>query len=102
MPAKIRIRTAMLCLLCSFMLPLFARAANPPDAQPVILIENATILTVSHGTIEKGSVLIKDGKIAEVGSLSRRRRMPRFSTPRASSSYPASSIATRTSPLTAA
>jgi imidazolonepropionase-like amidohydrolase len=67
MPAKIRIRTAMLCLLCSFMLPLFARAANPPDAQPVILIENATILTVSHGTIEKGSILIKDGKIAEVG-----------------------------------
>jgi len=57
----------MLCLLCSFMLPLFARAANPPDAQPVILIENATILTVSHGTIEKGSILIKDGKIAEVG-----------------------------------
>jgi imidazolonepropionase-like amidohydrolase len=49
------------------MLPLFARAANPPDAQPVILIENATILTVSHGTIEKGSILIKDGKIAEVG-----------------------------------
>jgi imidazolonepropionase-like amidohydrolase len=57
----------MFCLLCSFMLPLFARAANPPDAQPVILIENATILTVSHGTIEKGSILIKDGKIAEVG-----------------------------------
>ena len=57
----------MVCLLCSFMLPLFARAAKPPDAQPVILIENATILTVSHGTIEKGSILIKDGKIAEVG-----------------------------------
>ena len=57
----------MVCLLCSFLLPLFARAANPPDAQPVILIENATILTVSHGTIEKGSILIKDGRIAEVG-----------------------------------
>ena len=42
-------------------------AANPPDASPVILIQNATILTVSHGTIEHGSVLIKDGKIAEVG-----------------------------------
>jgi len=66
-PVKILIRTAKFCLLCSFMLPLFARAANPPDAQPVILIENATILTVSHGTIEKGSILIKDGKIAEVG-----------------------------------
>ena len=34
---------------------------------PVILIQNATILTVSHGTIEHGSILIKDGKIAEVG-----------------------------------
>ena len=47
--------------------PLAARAANPPDAPTVILIQNATILTVSHGTIEHGSVLIKDGKIAEVG-----------------------------------
>jgi imidazolonepropionase-like amidohydrolase len=31
------------------------------------VIQNATILTVSHGTIEHGSILIKDGKIAEVG-----------------------------------
>ena len=35
---------------------------------PVILIRNATILTVSHGTIEKGDILIKDGKIAAIGS----------------------------------
>src|SRR3989454_10121298 len=42
-------------------------AANPPDAPSVILIQNATVLTVSHGTIEHGSILIKDGKIAEVG-----------------------------------
>ena len=46
--------------------------ANPPVAPdepaPVILIQNATILTVSHGTIEHGSLLLKDGKIAEVGS----------------------------------
>jgi len=42
-------------------------AAEPPDAPPsVILIQNATVLTVSHGTIEHGSVLIRDGKIAEV------------------------------------
>jgi len=50
---------------------LFAAAsvsrAAPPDASPVILIQNATVLTVSHGTIENGSILIKDGKIAEVG-----------------------------------
>jgi imidazolonepropionase-like amidohydrolase len=38
---------------------------NAPSA---ILIRNATILTVSHGTIEKGDVLIKDGKIAAVGT----------------------------------
>jgi len=42
-------------------------AAASPDAGPVVVIENATILTVSHGTIERGSILIKDGKIAEVG-----------------------------------
>ncbi len=34
---------------------------------PVILIRNATILTVSHGTIDKGDILIKDGKIAALG-----------------------------------
>ena len=45
-----------------------ATAATPPDAQPVILIQNATVLTVTQGTIEHGSVLIKDGKISEVGS----------------------------------
>jgi imidazolonepropionase-like amidohydrolase len=39
-----------------------------PEPSPVILIQNATILTVSHGTIERGSILIKDGKIAEVGA----------------------------------
>ncbi len=52
-----------ICFLC---LPL-AQAATLPDAPAVIVIQNATILTVSHGTIERGSILIKDGKIAEVG-----------------------------------
>ena len=32
-----------------------------------VLIRNATVLTVSKGTIKNGSVLIRDGKIAEVG-----------------------------------
>src|SRR5689334_7148705 len=45
----------------------FAGAATPPDAPSVILIQNATVLTVTKGTIEHGSILIKDGKIAEVG-----------------------------------
>ena len=56
--------------LFSFLLLLYiplSSAATPPDPPSVILIQNATILTVSHGTIEHGSVLIKNGKIAEVG-----------------------------------
>jgi imidazolonepropionase-like amidohydrolase len=49
---------------------LFAAEPNvapAPEAAPIILIQNATILTVSHGTIQHGSILIKDGKIAEIG-----------------------------------
>ena len=34
------------------------------------LIKNATIMTASHGTIENGSILIRDGKIAAVGKNS--------------------------------
>ncbi len=65
---KKSIHVSIVLTTCFFALPLFTRAANPPDAAPVILIQNATILTVSHGTIEHGSILIKDGKIAEVGT----------------------------------
>ncbi len=63
-------------LICSALLalpaPVLARASEAPsvaaESSPVILIQNAIILTVSHGTIERGSILIKDGKIAEVGA----------------------------------
>jgi imidazolonepropionase-like amidohydrolase len=54
-----------LVVLCVFSLA--SHAATPPDAPSVILIQNATVLTVSHGIIEHGSILIKDGKIAAVG-----------------------------------
>src|SRR5439155_8691222 len=43
---------------------LFAGAAA---AENVVLIRDATILTVSHGKIEHGSVLIRGTKIAAVG-----------------------------------
>jgi len=33
-----------------------------------LLIRDATLLTVSHGTIEHGDLLVKDGKIAAIGS----------------------------------
>src|SRR5256884_4521585 len=56
----------VLCLFCSLCFSL--AAATPPDTPSVVLIQNATVLTISHGTIEHGSILIKDGKIAEVGA----------------------------------
>jgi len=45
--------------LCVLYLPFSVSAATPPDAAPVILIQNATVLTVSHGTIEHGSILVR-------------------------------------------
>src|SRR3984893_5781732 len=36
-------------------------------AAPPIVIQNATILTITKGTLNSGSILIRDGKIAEVG-----------------------------------
>jgi imidazolonepropionase-like amidohydrolase len=41
---------------------------GPIDPADVTVIQNATILTVSQGTIESGSILIRDGKIAEIGT----------------------------------
>jgi imidazolonepropionase-like amidohydrolase len=62
-------RLALLAFPIIALVPTGVRAANAPaaDAPAVLLIQNATILTVSHGTIEHGSILIKDGKIVEVG-----------------------------------
>jgi len=45
-----------------------AAGAAAPEAPSVILIQDATVLTVSHGTLEHTSILIKDGKIAEIGA----------------------------------
>jgi imidazolonepropionase-like amidohydrolase len=44
-----------------------AQDSNTPKNN-IILIKNATLLTVTHGNIEHGSILIRDGKIAEVGT----------------------------------
>ena len=38
-----------------------------PPAGRLVAITNTTILTASHGTIERGTILIRDGRIAEVG-----------------------------------
>jgi imidazolonepropionase-like amidohydrolase len=62
--------TSRLALLVYLAVPLalhHPQTANAAEAPSVLLIQNATILTVSHGTIEHGSILIKDGKIVDVG-----------------------------------
>ena len=69
---SICVRLLICCALLALPVALLAgapkSAAVAAEPSPVILIQNATILTVSHGTIERGSILIKDGKIAEVGA----------------------------------
>lgn len=57
-------------ILASALLALAAACTVSKAAEtnaPVLFIQNATILTASHGTIEKGNILIKDGKIAGIG-----------------------------------
>ena len=39
-----------------------------PPAGTLVAITNATILTASRGTIERGTIVIRDGKIAAVGT----------------------------------
>src|ERR1700735_2153854 len=48
----------------------FSVGAQESNAQKnsAILIKNATLLTITHGNIEHGSVLIRAGKIAAVGT----------------------------------
>ncbi len=58
-------RTILSALLMLAVAALVAPAAGAQDQ--VTLIQNATVLTVSKGTIENGDVLIRNGKIAAVG-----------------------------------
>jgi imidazolonepropionase-like amidohydrolase len=58
-------RSALIAaFLFLILVPLRAQSQVPK----VVFIQNATILTVTHGTIEHGSILIRDGKIAAVGT----------------------------------
>ena len=49
------------------LLSMTASAVAQQRTENVVLIRNATILTVSHGAIEHGSILIRGSKIAAVG-----------------------------------
>jgi imidazolonepropionase-like amidohydrolase len=45
-----------------------APAAQQAAPAPDLLIKNGTVLTVTHGVIQNGSVLVHNGKIAQVGT----------------------------------
>ncbi len=61
---QMAVGTALLLALATLCIGVRAAENN----SPVLLIRNATLLTASHGTIERGDILIKDGKIAAVGT----------------------------------
>jgi imidazolonepropionase-like amidohydrolase len=65
-------RRVFLSLLLTATLTRESRAADSPKAEKspssTILIQNATLLTVTHGIIEHGSILIQNGKIAQIGA----------------------------------
>ncbi len=54
---------AALAIAC---VSLSSRPSQAQGGSNVMLIKNATILTVTKGTIEHGSILVRDGKIAEI------------------------------------
>jgi imidazolonepropionase-like amidohydrolase len=59
---------ATLALAAVAAIALCSRPSQAQGGSDVLLIKNATIITVTKGTIKNGSVLIRNGKIAEVGA----------------------------------
>jgi len=56
-------------VLLTMLITAFGVAAQA-QGRGEVLIKNATVMTASHGVIENGSILIRDGKIAAVGKNS--------------------------------
>ena len=66
---------AVVAALISVLVAASAMAQQPtpytmpiPPAAHLVAITNGTILTVSHGTIPRGTIVIREGKIAAVGA----------------------------------
>jgi imidazolonepropionase-like amidohydrolase len=61
------IKTAGALCLWLMALTVASLAQTATAAHNDVVIKNATVMTVTHGTIKNGSIYIKDGKIAAVG-----------------------------------
>ena len=59
--------TALVCATLALCIPLSSQQTSSPQQPADVLIKGGTILTVTHGKIENGSILIHNGKIAAVG-----------------------------------
>jgi imidazolonepropionase-like amidohydrolase len=55
-------------LAAGVLIGVFALVARAQDDSGVTLIKNATVITITHGVIEHGSILVRDGKIVDVGT----------------------------------
>ena len=62
------IRRCMQVAVMVALAPIGAATVFAQGAGPVTVIRNATVLTVTKGTIEKGTIVIRGGKIAAVGA----------------------------------
>ena len=65
---RVRMAVALTAFLC---VTLSIAAQQAPSTAPTpnnVLIRNATVLTATHGRIEHGSVLVRDGKITAFGA----------------------------------
>jgi imidazolonepropionase-like amidohydrolase len=62
---KYRVAT-LVSLLLVLVMPALAQNGTPKSNE--LVIKNATLLTVTHGKIQNGSIYVKDGKIAAFGA----------------------------------
>ena len=62
----VKVFSAAAVLLISFHSP--AQQSAPASSHNEVLIKNAVVMTVAHGNIQNGSIYVKDGKIAAVGT----------------------------------
>src|SRR6188768_4344661 len=62
------IRRCMQVAVMVALAPIGAATVFAQGAGPVTVIRNATVLTVTKGTIEQGTIVIRGGKIAAVGT----------------------------------
>ena len=63
---KLLAHVTVIVTLCAA--PVLALAADTPPPSKVVAITGGKLLTVSHGTIENGVLILADGKIAAVGN----------------------------------